>query len=119
MACLSKFSETKKSGNFDKHAVTQKNIKQYQKLSPFSEISWNFGEKKVPLFFWLKRHLGIFRQLEKNLIENINYSKIETGATTQDDRWAPRLLVAIKLLKSRGWTMLQGEIQMLVHSEAP
>ena len=82
MTCLSKFSENKKSKKFDKHAITQKNIKQYKKLRPFYEISCNFGEKKVPLFFLLKRHLSVFRPLEKKYIENIKISKVEQGGTT-------------------------------------
>ena len=67
MTCLSRFSENKKSKKFDKHAITQKNIKQYKKIRPFYEISCNFGEKKVPLFFLLKRHLSVFRPLEKKI----------------------------------------------------
>ena len=42
-----------------------------------------FWRKESALIFFIE---ATFRQLEKNLIENINYSKIETGATTQDDR---------------------------------
>ena len=40
-------------------------------------------------------------------------------ATTQNYRRVLGLLVANFFLKSRSWTMLQGDIQWLVQNEAP
>ena len=33
-------------------------------MRPFSKISWNFGEKKVPLFFLLKQCLSLFKKIQ-------------------------------------------------------
>ena len=50
---------------------------------------------------------------------NLVSKKAAVVATTQDYPRGRGLLVPNFFLKSRSWTMLQGEYQMLVQNEAP